>query len=455
MNKQDYDASNFQRILTMAEKAINRLVRRNYYRQSQWPDIIFQIKEAIDLIRSWIKIYKPFSDCKNYHLVLSLCLQELTEMINLLIDKCKPMNGKKQIKKSRKLKEQKQLNSAICEMLAKLRKMINKTGQNTNVFNSEFEKALLKAFEQNCLKPIRIDTAFIFSGRGDKTYVFPWSEPDTYPDFAADKDRFRSVIWDYLNAYTHETGHKKKCKCSKNYKLCGFRSKPRKTIMRCGKREFPIRMIQCKDCSVKFSLIPSFLPREKNFGIEIIGNVIESMLRFSTSIQGVLRNLKTLLPTGVKSKQTILNWIRYMGTLHPAVILTRAGIIGSGYLQEDEGFEKEPQLRTYSIVMADPEYLLIWHSDYTDHVDEKTLRGSLEGFIKKINFKILGVTKDKWEPSTKALKAVFRNIRIGFCHRHYLKKLYADLQKYQKSAGCSGKVISRLYKKRTLGYKTC
>lgn len=143
-----------------------------------------------------------------------------------------------------------------------------------------------------------------------------------------------------------------------------------------------------------------------------------------------------------------------MGTLHPAVVLTRAGIIGSGYLQEDEGFEKEPQLRTYSVVMADPEYLLVWHSDYVDHVDEGTLTGSFEGFMQKVNFKISGVTKDKWLPSTKALKAVFRNIWLGFCHRHYLKKLYVDLQKYQESAGCSGKVISRLYEKVKNSLKT-
>ncbi len=133
--------------------------------------------------------------------------------------------------------------------------------------------------------------------------------------------------------------------------------------------------------------------------------------------------------------------------LHPAVVLTRAGVTGSGYLQEDEGFEKEPQLRTYSVVMVDPKYMLVWHSDYVDHVDEVTLTDSFESFLRKIDFKILGVTKDKWMPSTKALKAVFKNIWLGFCHRHYLKKLYQDLLRYQESTGCSGDKINRLYKK--------
>ncbi len=83
------------------------------------------------------------------------------------------------------------------------------------------------------------------------------------------------------------------------------------------------------------------------------------MLRFSMSIQGALQNLK-LCKKPVKSKQTILNWLRWIGNLHPAAVLTRAGITGSGYLQEDEGFEKEPNLRTYSVVLVDPENMLVW-----------------------------------------------------------------------------------------------
>jgi hypothetical protein len=42
----------------------------------------------------------------------------------------------------------------------------------------------------------------------------------------------------------------------------------------------------------------------------------------------------------LKSKQTILNWIAWIGTHHPATLLSRAGIKGSGYFQEDEAFEK-------------------------------------------------------------------------------------------------------------------
>ena len=94
--KELYDDSiNFQKVLTMAEKAVNRLVRRNYYNRKQYPEIILQIEDAFETIHTWIKNHRMFSCFKNYHLVLSLCVQKLTEMVIQLIDKCKPASGKK------------------------------------------------------------------------------------------------------------------------------------------------------------------------------------------------------------------------------------------------------------------------------------------------------------------------------------------------------------------------
>jgi hypothetical protein len=250
-----------------------------------------------------------------------------------------------------------------------------------------------------------------------------------------------------MMGHPHATGHEPWCKKCSGYNCIGFRGKDRKPIMVGGRQEqFPIRMIECKECGEKFSLLPSFLPREKHFAIDIIGHVFENMLLFSQSIQAALEGLK-VIGRAVKSKQTILNWLRWIGTFHPATILTRAGVVGSGYFQEDEGFEKEPNLRTYSVFMVDPKTLLVWHADYVDHVDEENLCTSFGKFLQRVSFKIIGVTKDKWEASTKALKAIFKGIWIGFCHRHCLKKFRQALVKYQQETKCSDKERSSLYKK--------
>jgi hypothetical protein len=330
-------------------------------------------------------------------------------------------------------------------MLEHIAQYLGERKINDTSISIAFEKALEKAFKKHCIEKHKKKIKFPVSQRGEKTYIFACANKEDYMSIIYDTPRFRTEVVNKLSKYSHLTGHKPSCNGTEGYNLIGFRRHSRKTIMNGGCQEkFPIRMIQCKNCGEKFSLLPSFLPREKHFGIDIIGHVFQSMLLFSQSIQGALENLK-LIGRGVKSKQTILNWLSWIGTLHPATILTRAGVIGSGYFQEDEGFEKEPNLRTYSVFMVDPKSFLVWHADYVDHVDEKNLCASFEKFLQRVSFKIIGVTKDKWEASTKALKAVFKGIWIGFCHRHCLKKFWQALMKYQEETKCSQKKIKSLY----------
>jgi len=316
-------------------------------------------------------------------------------------------------------------------MLEKIASYIDESKNNpATIMNDEFEKGLQKVFEEYFTQKHEKRVKVLISGRGDKTYIFPWVNQEEYQDFVLDPERFRREVVDKLSEYAHATGHSPTCKGSKGYKIIGFRSNDRKIIMSTGEQKlFSIRMVQCQECDEKFSLLPSFLPREKHFAIDVIGQVFQNILLFSQSIQAALQNLTV---AGVKSKQTILNWLRWMGTFHPAAVLTRAGVVGSGYLQEDEGFEKEPNLRTYSVIMVDPKTLLVWHSDYVDHVDEESLCTSFEKFLERVSFKIIGITKDKWEASTKALKRVFKGIWIGFCHRHCLKKFRQALVEYQE-----------------------
>lgn len=114
-----------------------------------------------------------------------------------------------------------------------------------------------------------------------------------------------------------------------------------------GKRAIcPVRLVECIGCGQKFSRLPSLLPREKNYAMEIVKSACRPLFLFQQTRQGTLERLKLAGKDGVKSKQTLYNWIRGLGTPHPASVLTRAGMEASGYFQEDEGFEKEPDLRT-------------------------------------------------------------------------------------------------------------
>lgn len=436
---------NLKRSLTMLEKALDRLARRCYYNREQYPEIFFEIEECIDNIRTWIQHNEIFSCLESFYISLCLFIEQLGMLISQLWEICKPKSGKKGIKKTRRYQEKNKIFKSINSMIEHLAQYIDVL-KNDSVIAIELEKGVHRSFDKNIVQGLKNNIKDLISRRGEKTYIFPWKDIENYRSLIKDKKNFRAEVLDKLGEYFHATGHKKTCNGPKEYTLCGYRKNPRKTIMNGGKQEiFPIRMVQCKNCKQKFSLVPSFLPREKNFGIEIIGNVCRNMFLFYQSIQGSIENLKIIGKRSVKSKQTILNWTRWIGTFHPATILTRAGVKGSGYLQEDEGFEKEPNLRTYSVVMVDPENLLVWHADYVDHVDEETLCDSFEKFIQKISFRILGVTKDKWQASTNALKLVFHRIWIGYCHRHCLKKFRQTLSKYQDETKCSQKEVASIY----------
>lgn len=134
------------------------------------------------------------------------------------------------------------------------------------------EQEIVKDFcEQN--EQIRAKTV---SQRGQKTYIFPCTDKDYYFPLINDVDRFRSEVVDNLHQHNDKTGHKSSCKDheTKKYRLSGFRKNSRKTITSGGKKEtFPIRVVECVVCGQRFSLLPSFLPREKRYGIDIIENV--------------------------------------------------------------------------------------------------------------------------------------------------------------------------------------
>jgi hypothetical protein len=439
--------NNMLNILTMLEKALNRVLRRNYYCQNQYPEIGVQLKQSLDTLRSWIHDYKKYRCLAVFNLQLSIAIKELGEMVEQLIALCTPLPGKRAAGKKQVSKEQMNLCASIDSMLRHIASYLEKTKAPNTIIGNAMERALQKAFKDYCTKRHERIIKIPLSKRGKKTYIFPWADKKKYLLIVNDKKRFRIEVVEKFDKCFHTTGHKPSCVGPKRYRLIGFRKDDRKPIM-AGREveQFPIRMIQCVRCDEKFSLLPSFLPREKHYSIDIIAHVFQNITLFSQSIQAALENTKTD-GKGVKCKQTILNWLRWIGTLHPATILTRAGIQGSGYFQEDEGFEKEPNLRTYTVFMVDPKTLVVWHADYVDHVDEESLCDSFEKFLDRVTFKILGVTKDKWEASTKALKATFHGIWIGFCHRHCLKKFREALSQYKEQTQCSGKEIKRLYNK--------
>ena len=440
--------SNFFRCLTMLEKTLERLARQRWYGKKQYPEIYFEILSTISWLRTWAKDYKVFSGIQTFQESMAIFIAGIADQVSILIETSQYSPGKKKEKKTLRQKQQSSIQRSIREMLDHLIEYADKLEEPDTQINDEIKKALAESLEKSLLRAQQErHRKIILSQRGRKSFVFPWQDLQKYHDLVEDKNRFRREVVENLKHYQQDSAHKPGCKCRGIYNMKGFRKCPRKIVVPGGhKEEFRIRMVECSDCGQKFSLLPSFIPREKHFSIDIIGTVLRSMLLFSQSLNGALENT-ALCGRKIRSRQTLLNWIKWAGKIHPATLLAKCGAECQGYFQEDEGFEKEPGLRTYTVVMSDPKTHLVWHMDYVDHVDEKTLCASFEDFLQRINFSVKGVTKDKWKPSTNALKSVFYKVWIGFCHLHFLKKLNKAMVFYQKETKRSWKEVNVLYGK--------
>lgn len=433
------------RILTFLEQRLNQLARKTYHNRGQYPEVFFEMESALHAMRSWAREWRCFCGVATFGAMLIVSLEEISIFVESFLGVATPMKGKIRTKRSSLVKEQERAKESVRKMLNHAKKKLKSMDTCCTSVGWELAEAVVKSFKDCCTGEYEKKIRPCVSKRGEKTYVFPWSNKKSYLRLVENKKRFRKEVADELESCGHATGHKASCKSSEKYVLAGFRSTARKTIMEGGEQEkYPVRMVKCADCGQRFSLIPSFLPREKHFGINLIGNIVRGIVLRGASLHSAMENFE-LTGSSIKSRQTVLNWLRWFGTLHPAEVAVRAGAKSSGYFQEDEGFEKESGFRTYTAVMVDPENLLVWHLDYLDHVDEESLVGSFEKFVERIDFKVLGVTKDKWAASTNALKTVCRHLWIGFCHRHCLKKFRNRLSQYQKETSCSDKEAGKLY----------
>ncbi len=442
------------RRLTMLKKAVIRLVRRTYTTRREYPECVRQFEQVCVRLHAWLQRYAHFWHSPIFQRLLAEFLQRLRQQYVLVESLCSPEAAPPTGKKGKKGKTGKtrvgartrethrELCGRIDTMLGKLDKAVDMPARRDGRVADAFETALRTAFET---MTVTAPPRAAGSQRGMQTVVFPFQDHREYATWIQDRAGVKQDVVAKLGGEISVHGHAPDCQCHTRYIMKGFRRTPRKSFMVGGTQaHFPIRMVACADCGRSFSLLPSFLAREKHFALEIIGHVVEKMTRFGQSLSASLKDLEILAPGG-HSRQTPLEWLAWFGAQHPAEVLTRAGIQGTGYFHEDEGFEKEAGLRTYTVAMVEPETLLVWHLDYVDHVDETTLCASFEDFVRHIDVKTLGVTKDTWAPSTAALKRVFHGVWIAFCHRHCLQKFRQALTAYQADTGCSNSARQHLY----------
>ena len=240
--KEQKEVDNVKRILTMLEKALERVLRRNYYNRDQYPPLALEIEEQMKILRRWVQEYQLYSSLQSFRVQVGLAMKELESKIGQLMALCKPSAGKKRIKKSQQIQEHLELCESIDAMLKHIAEYLEKR-QSDTVIGNGLEKGLQKAFEHYCIKKHEQESPPV-SGRGEKTYVFACANKEEYLCLVNDKRRFAAEVVDKLTEYPHATGHKPTCGGPKEYVLIGFRPRDRIITMPTGQQErFPVRRV--------------------------------------------------------------------------------------------------------------------------------------------------------------------------------------------------------------------
>jgi len=193
-NKRNDALSNIKRVLKQMEKALDRLSRQNYHRRCNRAPLFDQIENAIERMRSQIDNYRMFSGVNGFFTYLSLCIKEISELIGLLSKTVRPTNGKKQVKESIKRKNRRSLLKSVDSMLENVAKLINESKPIGNDMSIWLEKALAEAFVSHCEQGIEKEENTKKNRRGEKTYIFPWQDPDNYADLVCDRKRFKAWL---------------------------------------------------------------------------------------------------------------------------------------------------------------------------------------------------------------------------------------------------------------------
>ena len=112
--------NDLKRTLTMLEKALDRLIRHNYYNRKQCPEIITVIEETINNIRIWIQHREILGNLKNFYSRVCSFIENLEVLIAQLWDIIHPKAGKKKLKKERRIQEQNKIINSINAMLGNI-----------------------------------------------------------------------------------------------------------------------------------------------------------------------------------------------------------------------------------------------------------------------------------------------------------------------------------------------
>ena len=111
---------NFLRCMTMLEKTLKRLARRNYYDRSQYPEIFIETEDAMSTARAWVETYRLYSGFPVFQNLLITFIIGIADQTGAFIETVRPAPGKKAVKKTLRALQREMLCNSVGLMIGNL-----------------------------------------------------------------------------------------------------------------------------------------------------------------------------------------------------------------------------------------------------------------------------------------------------------------------------------------------
>jgi len=247
--------------------------------------------------------------------------------------------------------------------------------------------------------------------RENRTITVDFQNEATYFQLLGDGKAFLECVLAFLFALGFQLKHKATCRGGG----CLTRHSHDVRVRLGG---LTIWRLQCTTCKAVFTVLPHFVLRSRQMRPEVARDaLLATHGGLSLELCAVLYHI---------SPMALYRLVCALGHQGLVTVLTRCGLALPVYVLADE---------KHSQCLAEKVYLptivsgrVLWHLGYTEEASAAAFTQSYGAFQQAAlqqepSYRVRGILTDGFDSTTKSLRTLFPEARLGFCLRHALNKL--------------------------------
>jgi hypothetical protein len=247
--------------------------------------------------------------------------------------------------------------------------------------------------------------------RENRTITVDFRDEATYFPLLGDGKAFLECILAFVLSLGFQLKHKTTC--------CGGGCLTRHShYVRVRLGGITIWRIQCTRCKAVFTVLPHFVLRYRSLRPDVARDAL-------LATHGGL-SLELCAVIGHVSPMALYRLVCMLGHQSLVAVLTRCGLPLPTYFLADEKHSRCLTEKVYLPTIVSGRVL--WHLGYTTEASAMAFTQSYQEFQRTAHqqepsYRVRGVLTDGFDSTTKSMRTLFPEARLGFCLRHALIKL--------------------------------